>query len=284
MIDLHIHTDNSDGQYDVITILKKAESKKLKVISIADHDTASAYKLIDNVSKYFSGKLITGIELECLYNGILIHILGYNIDVEKISKEEFIIKNSVNILEKQNKTLDFFKQVCDDLKIVYTKNLKITEKNLMANDVIRDDIIKYKENNEILEKYNIRNSGFYSGHVCNPKSPFYVDQTKEKEDIYSVVRMIKEAGGICFLAHPFFYNVENTEALIEEIYSLDLIDGIECYHYDHTKENTEYLINYCNEKNLKKSGGSDFHSDKHFLGYGNNGLLKIEDDIINDWM
>ncbi len=44
MIDLHIHTNNSDGDFDVIDILKMSEEKNLEFISFTDHQSVDAYK------------------------------------------------------------------------------------------------------------------------------------------------------------------------------------------------------------------------------------------------
>lgn len=60
MIDLHVHTNNSDGTDTVEELLKKAEELKLKYISITDHDTCAGYNELKklDVSKIFSGKII----------------------------------------------------------------------------------------------------------------------------------------------------------------------------------------------------------------------------------
>jgi len=284
VIDLHIHTNNSDGHLDSISVLKKAEANHLKVISITDHNNVLAYSQIDNISKYYQGKLIPGVELEFLYNGILMDMLGYNIDINKISKDPFLLNNLEHTtLEKENKNLKFFESVCDKLGIIYSPNLMVTKKGQMANDVIRDDIITYLENESILKQMNIIEGGFSWNHMRNPKSPFYIDQTINKETIYSVAKMIKDAGGICFLAHPYAYQVPDIEKVLEEIIQLKVLDGIEVYHKRHTKENTEYLIDFCNKHGLKKCGGSDFHHENQILGFGNHGTLKIDETIINDW-
>ena len=61
MIDLHIHTNFSDGTFDVIETLKAAENSNANIISITDHDTVNAHKLLKTIdySKYYSGKIIT---------------------------------------------------------------------------------------------------------------------------------------------------------------------------------------------------------------------------------
>ena len=86
MIDLHIHTTYSDGADDLIEVLKKAEDLKLEYISITDHDNCNVYKELEslNISDYFSGKIIPGIEIKCAYKDRLMEILGYKIDVVKV--------------------------------------------------------------------------------------------------------------------------------------------------------------------------------------------------------
>ena len=89
MIDLHMHTKYSDGTDDIIDILKKAEEKNLSYISITDHNTVDAYEALENleISKYYSGNIIVGIELNTKVLNIPIEILGYNFDY-KLLKEK----------------------------------------------------------------------------------------------------------------------------------------------------------------------------------------------------
>ena len=67
MIDLHVHTNHSDGSDTVTQVLTKAEELGLKYLSITDHDTISAYKQISglDLEKFYTGKLIKGIEIKC---------------------------------------------------------------------------------------------------------------------------------------------------------------------------------------------------------------------------
>ena len=87
MIDVHIHTKYSDGTDSVIELLEKAEKVGLECISITDHDNCKAYEELQslNISDYYSGKLIKGIEIKCSFRGRLIEVLGYNYDLEKMN-------------------------------------------------------------------------------------------------------------------------------------------------------------------------------------------------------
>ena len=68
---------------------------------------------------------------------------------------------------------------------------------------------------------------------------------------------------------------------LNNIVDANFLDGIECYHSNFTKEQTEFLLDYCKNNKLYVSGGSDCHGDKHqdrVLG-----SLNINLDIIKDW-
>ena len=82
-IDLHIHTKMSDGELTPKEVIDKAIENKVKVISIADHDTIEAYT--EEFIQYAENKgikLIKGVEISTKINKCGIHVLGYNIDVE----------------------------------------------------------------------------------------------------------------------------------------------------------------------------------------------------------
>ena len=288
MIDLHIHTTNSDGEFGVVEILEKANLGRLDVISITDYNNINAYDELNNmdIKRLYSGKVISGVELEFVYNGRLFDMLGYGIDLEVMKKSEIIKEGYVHsTIEGQSEILDNLKHVCDELGIKYSLDLKISKSNHMANDVLVDDILKYSDNKDILDSMNIVDrSSFYRKHFCEVSSPFYIDQTACKKDIFYVTSLIHDAGGLCFLAHPFVYNLPNIKETLDEIVSLDIIDGIECAHRKHTEEQINFLIDYYKEHNLKKSGGSDFHIGNHFLGYANKGNYAIDGDLVSDWI
>lgn len=185
MIDLHIHTTSSDGEFCVTDILEKAESKGLNIISITDHNNINAYDEINDISvrKLYSGKIVIGVELEFVYKGRLFDMLGYGIDLEVMKKSEIIKEGYVHsTVEGQSEILDKLKHVCDELGIKYSLDLKITKPNHMANDVLVDDILKYSDNKDILDSMNIVDrSSFYRKHFCEVSSPFYIDQTAGKK-------------------------------------------------------------------------------------------------------
>ena len=88
--DLHIHSNESDGRMSPVEIIINAKRKYLKLISITDHNTINAY-LNTNILK--EDILITGVEFDCLYKGVLIHILGYGFDIDNKELKNLYAKN-----------------------------------------------------------------------------------------------------------------------------------------------------------------------------------------------
>ena len=83
-VDLHIHTKLSDGTYSVEEIINAASAKKLRVISITDHDCIGAYPFAQDFGNDCGIEVIPGVELSCEINGIDIHVLGYYVDITNI--------------------------------------------------------------------------------------------------------------------------------------------------------------------------------------------------------
>lgn len=286
MIDLHTHTNNSDGELSPKELLTLAQENKIEVLAISDHNNINAYNDLRDFRHIFNGKIIPAVELEFAYDGILMDMLGYGIDLEKIENTEIMVKGLMHsTVEGESKSLNYYKSICDKLGIIYSENLIIPRANFMANDVIVDDILTFVENKTLLDNLGIFDrTTFYRNHVLNKKSPFFVDLTKDKYDIFYVTDIIRKSGGKCFLAHVFVYNLEDTKKFLDYIVSQNIIDGIECYHRKHTKEQIDFLVSYCEKNNLLKSGGSDYHNNKHSVGKADNGNLNINSNLISSWI
>ena len=288
MIDLHTHTIHSDGDLTTEEILRDAEKNKISILSISDHNNINAYDDLKNpkVRNIFSGEIITGSELEFQKDGRLFDMLGYGFDLDKL-KQTKIIKEGIvhSTIEGQTKILNELKKVCDDLGIIYSKDLVIQSPNNMANDVLLDNILTFEDNKTILDKMKIYDrTTFYRQHMCEPKSPFYIDQTEGKFDVFYVVDVIRKAGGKAFLAHPFVYKLPNLKEFLDELVSNNLLDGIECEHRKHDYEQIEWIKNYCDENHLLKSGGSDKHTIEHMIGHANKNKKIINEDLVNEWI
>ena len=96
-VDLHIHSCESDGEMTPYEIVEQAKRKGKKYIAISDHNTIDAY-LSTNILK--EEIIIPAVEFDCLYKGVLIHILGYGINIDNEEIKSLYSKN--NIGKKMN--------------------------------------------------------------------------------------------------------------------------------------------------------------------------------------
>jgi hypothetical protein len=261
MIDLHTHTTSSDGTFTFEQLVREAERVKLNAIAITDHDNVkSAAKIKKSESR---PELIPGIELSVFDKGLGyadVHVLGLFIDPENAK-----LTKKLGILEKERES-----QKRETVRKLNDLGYEITfeEVKRKAEGVVgRPHIAK-----TLIEKYP---GEFKSIHDVFDKllargKPAYV----ERETSFSLreaVSIIKESGGLSFVAHPHLYPYD-PEKLLSDFKSLGG-NGVEVY-YDYitnapslelTKKQNGKLIEKYHGLALKlgllESGGSDFHGE-----------------------
>ncbi|MCX8074192.1 MAG: PHP domain-containing protein [Clostridia bacterium] len=286
-VDFHIHTNHSQKcEFSVEDILRRAQKSNLEYISFTDHGTTEAYKDLEsiNTSDIYAGKIITGIEINCLYKDMCIDIVGYKYkmkyleDLNKWLKEKISFEKTAHFQQEQLeyliKALKKYNLILpENKKLMFNeKNVRISKDNEFAGFVFAEELLKYKENLWLFEGHEgILNSPglFFKVFCCDINSPFYVDIKSYKPKLKEVIDIIHKCGGLIFVPHPTVY-FKDDESLIErflnDIVTEYEIDGIECYHPDVSLEQREFLLDFCNSKNLKISGGTDFHDDSRVLG------------------
>lgn len=291
MIDLHIHTNNSDGSDSVIEVLQKAEKLGLSTISITDHDTCKAYEELEkiDIKKYYSGKIIRGVELRCFYNRRIIELLGYNIDTKEMQKwlDDFYKTRTRDAV--QTRYLKQLYETCMELKL-HMKPIEEIEWDPNSDWAAR---IIYREmksdirNKELLPEDLWNEYDCFRHHYCyNLENIFYIDKSPDLPTPKELIAQIKKVGGLVFVPHILLYKwAENKDDLIYDLIGNYGIEGIECYYNSFTDEQTNYLKNICKNKKILISGGSDYHGTKRpevELGIGQ-GTLNIPDEIIEEW-
>lgn len=293
MIDLHLHTTYSDGADSLIDVLKKAEELKLEYISITDHDTCEGYKELEklDVKQYYTGKIIKGVEIKCAYQKRLIEILGYNVDTEVINNYMDKFHEEYSKEKLQRKYFDILYDRCVNiLNLTLLPKEKITfdPKTDWASVTIYKEIKSHEENKEKLPEDMWQEFNTFSKKYCgNPNYVLYIDKSQDYLSLEEAIKLVKDAGGIAFLAHVFIYKwSEDKKQLLEDIVTNYDLDGLECMHSDFTQEEIDYILGYATQKQLYKSGGSDYHGvnkPKIEMAVGK-GNLKIEKTLINDWI
>lgn len=260
MINLHLHTNCSDGTLSPIDLLKELESNNIKIAAITDHDNIDAHFILStfNIKKYFTGKLFLGVEMKCNHNNVPIEILAYNFDARILNP--YLVSNRLKIVNFQKESFAQAMDVCKKLNLKHDEY--ILKSGEWAGSTLFKLLLKYYDDNiKILGKDILANSSlFYRYTFCNQNSPFFISEERIAIPAKEVVLKIKEADGISSIAHIGQYKtVENKIAFLEDLYQDTNVNGIECYYDTHTPEETKKYIEFCHKYNLLISGGSDFH-------------------------
>jgi 3',5'-nucleoside bisphosphate phosphatase len=242
--DLHTHTTFSDGYYSPAELLHKAVEKGIGIISITDHDSVSGVKAAREFSTKIGIEIIPGVEISTEIGENEIHILGYFIDPDNKELERYLV---------------FFREER------YKRAIRIVEKlNIIGIGLKMDDVLLKAKDSSIgrphiaqalLEKGFV-NSFFeaFNKYIGNNGPAF---EKKVHLSPQSACKIINDAGGLSFIAHPG----KMPENLIQELIEAG-IDGIEVIHPSHSASLSKYYKGITNEYFLLESGGSDFHGGK----------------------
>lgn len=262
-VDLHIHSEHSlDGELPVYEILKTCKQTDLSVIAITDHNLVkgiSEEALI--AASEFDIRVIPGIEIDCNYNGIDLHVLGYNINWKSLDFEK---------LEKQiaGKVMGSFSNMIDNLgkvgiRIDADEVLTFAAGKLPSTELIAEVLLgnrKY-QGNEKLHPY--RKGGERSDM---PYINFYLDYFAQGQPAYvkidymdfrDAIDLIKANQGIPVVAHPGL-NLRGREERIIELLDQGA-EGLEAFNNYHDFEQIIYFATLAQQRNIIMTCGSDFH-------------------------
>ena len=282
LIDLHIHSNLSDGELSPKEIIDRAVNNGVSVIAIADHDTTLAYNdELFNYAKENNVKLITAVEISTKYKGIGIHVLGYNFDInnKKFTDKLYSIRNARHI---------YLHNVATKLKeLGYIIDVDSLDKiDAVTKAHIALNIVENEDNKELLLKTfgHIPSKGEFIETIMNEGCPCYVE--KEAISPKEASDLIREAGGKVVLAHPVAYKYEDG---LSDDDILNLVkemnpDGIEAnYIYLDRNGNkineSAHWNNFAKHHNLITTIGSDFHKNDGI--HSDIGLIN-EDIVLND--
>ena len=242
-IDLHIHTNHSDGTDSLKKVLDIASSNGLQYISITDHERMEAYKNIIDMNNY-KLNIIPGVELHTFFEGSEIHLLGYGLDhqvsdlswyLKKLREERTVVAfDTVMEIRKKGIPLNW-----EDVKAHAGENVAITKGHIIST----------------LSELNLRDRSFYF-EFFNPLGEKYLPY--QKNQLSEAVDIIRSNGGKTVLAHPGLIMNDNTVEKIIKKYET----GLEVYYYYYGKKREEWIKKYKTmalDYGTIYTGGSDYH-------------------------
>ena len=248
MIDLHTHSNFSDGTDTPTQLINKAHAAGLTGIALTDHDTTAGWQeAIDHLRPGLS--LILGAEISCqTQDGISVHMLGLLFD-----------PNNQELATMMGQTRD--NRIGRMAKI-------IARLNAAEYEITMEDVEAQLSDGATLGRPHLADALVAKGYmqsrdqvfaeILHNDSPFYVSHYSPTPEV--AIAHIKAAGGVAVIAHAMsslrgrVVSVDSFESYVDAG-----LDGIEVFHRDHTLPNRELLASIADEYGLVKTGSSDYH-------------------------
>jgi predicted metal-dependent phosphoesterase TrpH len=248
VIDLHTHTNCSDGTDSPRELVNKAIVQGLDVLGISDHDTTSGWKEATE-SLRGSLKLALGAEISCLTDdGVSVHMLGLLFDPLHEEMQQVLEETRDGRLPRMRKMIEKMRAEgmdisMEDVELAMPKGATMGRPHL-ADALVVKKIVKSRDEAFIDLLHN--ESRFYVSHAA----PTPVE----------AIKLIRRAGGVALIAHPFASH--RGQVLKPEDFS-ELVtaglNGVEVDHRDQNPDERGMLRNIAHELDLVITGSSDYH-------------------------
>ncbi|HCD45435.1 MAG TPA: phosphatase [Lachnoclostridium sp.] len=261
-LDLHMHSNiSNDGEYTPSQLMRLCKQHGLKTVALADHNSVRGIAKAQKSANELGIEFICAIELDCQFEGVNLHLLGYGIDPTLPEFE----KNEKDILKKEQDASSKLINLVLDLGIHFDieKVLDFAIEGVVTGEMIAEAALEDKrnQNNPLLEPY--RNNGKRSD---NPYVNFYWDFCSQGKPAYvpvqfiglnEAIQLIRKARGLAVLAHPGI-NIGQNQKILEDIVACG-VDGMEVYSSYHDENMVAFYNEQAEKFHLLKTMGSDFH-------------------------
>ena len=274
IIDLHIHSQNSDGAFSVEEIFKEAKLRKIEFMSITDHDSIGCQEIALKLAKKAGIRYVSGVELNVTFSHpkyrqgkpASLDFLVYQFDAknkalaDKLRQmAEYREERAAKILRNLN--AEFEKEGIQPLTKRDFEEIQASVDGTLGRPHIADYLVKkgiVRNRQEAFDRYLVK---------CDvPKYPLYLEDAS---------RLVHNAGGKIVLAHPndphgtslvaFTKSLTEQTQIIEDS-MLAYIDGVECWHSRSDAQTTSHYLRFAKEHALMVTGGSDCHQKPVVMG------------------
>lgn len=269
MIDLHVHSTESDGSLTPEQLVKQAVTAGLEALAIADHDTMAGYAPAAQVASASGIELVCAVEVSTRFErpGLGakgVHLLGYFLNGSP--GEEFLawLRQQQQRRHHRNQRLaERLQQLGLEVSLEEVAALagRLVGRVHFAQLMIRKGYV-----DSVAEAFQI-----YLGRGGAAYMP------SEKPTVEEAIHKICEAGGLACIAHPGRLRFDLESALGG--WKVQGLAGLEVFHSEHSGTQVAYLQELANRYELVVTGGSDFHGEGKpgvELGSGFRGNLRVE--------
>lgn len=250
-IDLHTHTDRSDGTFAPAELVRRAAELQLDVVAVTDHDTSDGLAEALAAGAEAGIEVVPGVELSAEFEGTSVHVLCYWMDAEHAG-----LQGELGRLRDER---------------LRRGELMVERLHALGMPVSFERVREIAGGGNIVRPH-VAQAMVEAGVVASEKEAFdeWIGDGKPahvpKHALHPVAAtsLIREAGGLCVLAHPGMWGDQTSvpEQLIEAMAEAGMV-GLEVDHTDHSPEQREHYRKLAGRLDLIATGGSDCHGARY---------------------
>jgi predicted metal-dependent phosphoesterase TrpH len=249
--DLHSHSNRSDGTLTPAAVMHLARTKDLAGVALTDHDTFDGLAEASTAAAELGLEFVPGIEFSAEYDGASLHILGYWVDPDDPAIDAELLRLTATRLRRGEMIVEKLRELGFDISL--DRVLELAEGGAIARPHIAAAMVEagiVADEKEAFERY------------ISDDGPAYVP--KHALQPADALRMIRDAGGVCVLAHPGMWRGTDTvpDALIEQMAAGGMV-GIEVFHPDHDEELRKKYAALAARLDLIATSASDCHGERY---------------------
>ena len=270
MIDLHSHTNQSDGTFSPEELIDEAVRVGVDTLAITDHDTFAGYDQAKPHASHRGVNLVCGIELSTKLDGNSVHLLGYFFNPDKLKDfRNWILELQAARRERNVRLAARLRELGFDVTL---EEAEARGRGMTGRPHFAQVMMEKGYTSSVRQTFD---------DILGESGSGYIDR---KEPQFSTgVEKIGQAGGIASLAHPVRIK-SDWRAMLPTLRAAGL-QALEAYHSDHRPEDTEQFLELARQHGLKVTGGSDFHGlvkPDIQLGTGRSGNVRIPEGLLRD--
>jgi 3',5'-nucleoside bisphosphate phosphatase len=249
-IDLHTHSDRSDGTDRPGALMGRAVAAGLDIVALTDHDTAVGWDEARAAAEDIGIGFVPGIEISCAHDDVGVHLLAYLLDPDHPPLVEELARVLQGRSARLPATLDRLHEIGIDLSVADVEAVSTaataTGRPHVADALVARGYVASRD--EAFDRYLARGR------------PAYVD--RYAADLVTMLGTVAAAGGVTVLAHPWGRHSRHaldasTLALLKD----HGLAGVEVDHQDHAPETRAELHRTAEQLGLLRTGSSDFHGE-----------------------
>ncbi len=254
LVDLHLHTTNSDGTLTPSELVRLCASNGLRVISVSDHDSTEGLSEAREAAREFPGlELIPGVELSTDVPGAEVHLLGYFVDEEDAGFQRTLRGFREGRVDRARAMVERLNAM--GLRISWDRVREIAGEASIGRPHIAQALVEagyVRYSRDAFDRYIGRNGEAYV----------------ERPNVTPVdaVGILAANGALPVMAHPTYYDDASQEGddrglrhALEELKEAGLV-GMEVHYKDYSSDQVARLAALADRLDLIPCGGTDYHA------------------------